>query len=164
MTPSRFATWRRRPSAAWWTISWPARPLHPPRAGERRHRGAASVSYLVDTNIISEMVRPRPAAAVLAWMRAHEVDLYLSAITVGDLCRGIELLPRGKKRGWLEEWLQGVVRRMDGCILSFNASTAQGWAQAKARWQRAGLTVPSLDRQIAATALRHGLTLVTRNV
>jgi predicted nucleic acid-binding protein len=122
------------------------------------------VSYLVDTNVFSELVKPRPDARVVAWLRDHERDLYVSTITIGELRRGIERLPSGKKRMALQVWLTGVCQRMDGRILSCNAGVAHVWGQLMAGWEKRGMSLPSLDSQLAATAHRHGLTMVTRNV
>lgn len=121
------------------------------------------MSFLVDTNIFSEPVKPKPDPKVVAWLREHESGLYVSAITVGELRRGIERLPAGKRRTQLRAWLQALGDCMKGRVLSFNSSTAHVWGQLKATWDRAGVSVASLDSQIAATAHRHGLTLVTRN-
>jgi len=122
------------------------------------------VSYLVDTNIFSELAKVRPHRQVVAWLRAHEQELYVSAITIGELRRGIERLPSGKKKSALQFWLSNLCRRMDGRILNFNASTAHVWGQLLAGWEKNGITLPSLDSQIAAIAHRHGLTMVTRNL
>lgn len=121
------------------------------------------MSYLVDTNVLSEQARPAPDAKVIEWMRRHESELYVSTITIGEIRRGIERLPDGKRKARLQQWLQSVCDCMQGRILSFNASTAHVWGQLKAKWEKAGVNVPSLDSQIAATASRHSLTLVTRN-
>lgn len=122
------------------------------------------MSYLVDTNIFSELAKSRPDTQVVAWLRDHEQELYVSTITIGELRRGIEGLPSGKRKAGLLSWLAGLCRRMDGRILSFNTSTSHIWGQIVAAWEKNGVTVPSLDSQIAATAHRHGLTIVTRNV
>jgi len=122
------------------------------------------VNYLVDTNVFSELVKPRPHAGVVSWIREHEQELYVSTITIGELRRGIENLPAGKKRTHLQQWLSGICRRMDGRILSFNTSTAHVWGQLVAGWEKNGVSVPSLDSQLAATAHRHGLIMATRNV
>jgi predicted nucleic acid-binding protein len=122
------------------------------------------VSYLVDTNVLSELAKPKPEPLVVAWLRDHEPDLYLSTITVGELRRGIESLPAGKRKTALQSWFTGLCKRMEGRILSFNTSTAHIWGQKMAAWDKKGTPVPSLDSQIAATAYRHNLTVVTRNV
>lgn len=121
------------------------------------------MSYLVDTNIFSELAKPRPDPQVVTWLRQNEPLLYVSTITIGELRRGIERLPAGKRRSQLHAWLQSLCECMKGRVLSFNTSTAHVWGQLKAKWDRAKLVVPSLDSQIAATAHRHGLTVVTRN-
>jgi len=122
------------------------------------------VSYLVDTNIFSEPAKAKPDAEVVSWLREHEAELYVSSITIGEIRRGIERLPDGKRKTQLRPWLTALCDCMRGRILSFNTSTAHVWGQLKAGWDRAGVVVPSLDSQLAATAQRHGLTVVTRNV
>jgi predicted nucleic acid-binding protein len=122
------------------------------------------VSYLVDTDVVSEAARAKPDPQVIAWLRDEEPNLYVSAITIGELRRGIDRLPRGKRRQELSAWLQAVCESMKGRVLSFNVSVAQVWGQLKASWDVKGIGVPSIDSQLAATAHRHRLTLVTRNV
>lgn len=121
------------------------------------------MSWLVDTNIFSEPAKSKPDPRVVSWLRDHEPELYVSTITIGELRRGIERLPAGKRKTQLHAWLQSLCDCMKGRVLSFNTSTAHVWGQLKAKWDKAGLNVPSLDSQIAATAQRHNLTLVTRN-
>ena len=121
------------------------------------------MSYLVDTNIFSEPVKPNPEPKVVEWLRSHERELYVSTVTIGEIRRGIERLPEGKRKTQLRAWLQTLCDCMKGRVLSFNTSTAHVWGQLKAKWDKAGISVPSLDSQIAATAQRHGLTVVTRN-
>ena len=121
------------------------------------------MNYLVDTNVFSELAKARPEAKVIAWLRANESNLYVSAITIGELRRGIERLPSGRRKEQLLTWLVDLCDRMRGRVLSFNTSTAHVWGQLKAKWDAGGIVVPSLDSQIAATAQRHQLTLVTRN-
>ena len=121
------------------------------------------MSYLVDTNVFSEQAKPKPDAKVIDWLRQHESELYVSTITIGEIRRGIERLPDGKRKTQLHTWLQDLCDCMQGRILGFNTSTAHVWGQLKAKWEKAGVNVPSLDSQIAATASRHSLILVTRN-
>lgn len=122
------------------------------------------MSYLVDTNVYSEPVKPKRDMKVVAWLRDHESELYVSTITIGEIRRGIERLPDGTRKTKLRAWLQSICDCMKGRVLSFNTSTAHVWGQLKAKWDKEGISVPSLDSQIAATAQRHSLTVVTRNV
>ena len=122
------------------------------------------MSFLVDTNVFSELVKRKPEPKVIAWLREHESELYVSTITIGELRRGIERLPDGRRKGQLRFWLLALCDHMKGRVLSFNTSTAHVWGQSKAVWDRAGVVIPSLDSQIAATARRNELVLVTRNV
>lgn len=122
------------------------------------------MSFLVDTNVLSELAKAKPDAQVVAWLRDHESELYVSTITIGEIRRGIECLPAGKRKAALQSWFTGLCKRMEGRILSFNTSTAHVWGQLVAGWDKKGLTVPSLDSQLAATAHRHGFTMVTRNI
>lgn len=122
------------------------------------------MSYLVDTNVLSELAKAKPDAKVVEWLRDHESELYVSTITIGEIRRGIECLPAGKRKAALQSWFTGLCKRMEGRTLSFNASTAHVWGQLVAGWDKKGLTVPSLDSQLAATAHRHGFTMVTRNI
>jgi toxin FitB len=121
------------------------------------------VSYLVDTNVFSELTKLQPNPKVISWLRAHEPELYVSTVTIGELRRGIERLEDGTRKTRLREWLSSVCSRMPGRILSFNTATAHVWGQLKAKWELQGVIIPSLDSQIAATAQRHQLTVVTRN-
>lgn len=121
------------------------------------------MSYLVDTNVFSEPVKPKPDANVVAWLRANESSLYVSTITIGEMRRGIERLPSGRRKTQLRAWLVALCDCMKGRVLSFNTSTAHVWGQLKAKWDAAGIVIPSMDSQIAATAQRHQLTVVTRN-
>jgi predicted nucleic acid-binding protein len=122
------------------------------------------VSYLVDTNVFCEPAKTRPDAKVVAWLRENENLLYVSTVTIGEIRRGIERLPSGRRKTELRAWLVALCDCMKGRVLSFNTSTAHVWGQLKAKWDASGVSVSSLDSQIAATAQRHQLTLITRNV
>jgi predicted nucleic acid-binding protein len=121
------------------------------------------MSFLVDTNVLSESAKPKPDAGVMAWLRENERELYVSTITIGELRRGIERLPESARKTKLRHWLQSLCDCMQGRVLSFSTSSAHVWGQLKAKWDAAGLVVPTLDSQIAAIAKRHGLIVVTRN-
>lgn len=121
------------------------------------------MSFLVETNVLSEAAKRKPDAGVMAWLRENEREIYVSTITIGELRRGIERLPDGTRKEKLRHWLQSLCDCMKGRVLAFSTSSAHIWGQLKANWDAAGLVVPTLDSQIAAIAHRHGLTVVTRN-
>lgn len=121
------------------------------------------MSFLVDTNVLSEVAKRKPNAAVMEWLRDHEKEIYVSTITVGELRRGIERLPDGARKTKLRHWLQTLCDCMKGRVLSFSTSSAHVWGQLKARCDANGFVIPTLDSQIAAIAQRHDMTIITRN-
>ncbi|MEI6072999.1 MAG: type II toxin-antitoxin system VapC family toxin [Verrucomicrobiae bacterium] len=122
------------------------------------------MSFLVDTNVLSESAKRQPDAGVMAWLRENEREIYVSTITIGELRRGIERLPEGARKTKLRHWLQALCDCMKGRVLAFSTSSAHVWGQLKAKGDAAGFVTPTLDSQIAAIAKRHGLTVVTRNM
>lgn len=122
--------------------------------------------FLLDTNIPSEFRRDRPEPRVVRWLRSvDEHAVYLSAITLGEIRKGCELLEPGKRRDQLEQWLEREVHAwFAGRILPVDNAVAERWGKLEARRQRLGMPLNTADGQIAATALEHGLTLVTHNV
>jgi predicted nucleic acid-binding protein len=122
-------------------------------------------AYLLDTNLVSELVRAKPEQRVLDWVADRTVgDLYLSAITLGELTRGIAKLPTGRRRSTLRHWLDVDLRReFEGRILAFDQDTATIWGDLMGDADRRGRPRATIDGQIAATARQHDLTLVTRN-
>jgi predicted nucleic acid-binding protein len=120
------------------------------------------MTYLVDANVLSEALKPRPDAQVLAWLTANEADFVVDAVVLGELAIGILLLPRGRKRARLETWFSAVTERID--CLPWDAAVSRRWAQLVADLRKKGQTLPVLDSMIAATALAHGLTVATHNV
>jgi toxin FitB len=121
------------------------------------------MSYLVDTNVLSESTRPNPDAGVLEWLREHEHELYISVITAGELQRGVALYPQSRKRKSLEQWLEDLLAAFEGRILPVDKTIAREWGKYYAAQQRAGRKPPSLDSLVAATARVHQLTIVSRN-
>jgi predicted nucleic acid-binding protein len=120
------------------------------------------VSYLIDTNVISELTRSKPAPAVAAWFEeVADEALHLSVLTVGELRRGIEKLPLGKRKEKLRNWLEHELPAWFGeRLLPIDAAVADAWGRLQATVQR---TLPAVDSLLAATALHHHLRLVTRN-
>jgi len=119
------------------------------------------VKYLVDANVLSEPTRPSPEFRVVEWLRRHERELAVDPIILGELRYGILLLRRGKRRTSLEQWFDAGAGRL--MCLPWEAETGQRWAELLARLRAGGRPMPIKDSLIAATALRHGLTMVTRN-
>jgi toxin FitB len=122
--------------------------------------------FLLDTNIPSEFRNPRPEPRVVEWVDSVAEDaVFISVVTLGEIRKGCELLDAGKRRKELEHWLEGEVREwFAGRILPVTDAIAERWGRLEAQRQRLGLPLNTADGQIAATALEHGLTLVTRNV
>ena len=90
------------------------------------------MNYLVDTNVFCEPAKPKPETQVVTWLRAHESELYICTITIGEIRRGIERLPEGRRKTQLRAWLLALCDSMKGRILGFNASTAHVWGQIQA--------------------------------
>ncbi len=124
------------------------------------------MSFLIDTNVISEVVKPEPHSRVVVWLEGVEEDLvFLSVATLAEIRRGLELMEPGRRQDRLSQWLhQDLPARFAGRILDIDSRTAQMWGILMARGKRAGLNLSALDAFLAATAQAHGLTLVTRNV
>ena len=120
------------------------------------------MTYLVDANVLSEPTKARPDSKVVAWLTAHEDDLVVDPIVLGELSFGILALPRGRKRVELEEWFNAVVSAIE--CLSWDPAVSLRWAGLLVGLKKKGITLPVLDTMIAATALEHNLTVVTRNV
>ena len=119
------------------------------------------MKWLVDANVLSEPTRPTPDARVVDWLRAHEPEIAVDPIVLGELRYGILLLPRGGKRQALERWFAEGVARVH-CV-PWGAETGLRWAELIADLRRAGRSMPIKDSLIAASALTHDLTVVTRN-
>ena len=124
------------------------------------------MSYLLDTNVLSEVRRPRPDVRVLAWLdQVEEERLHLSVITVAELARGIALLPAGRRKADLALWLETDLQlRFGHRLLSVDGDTAFLWGRLMADATREGRVLSVMDGWIAAIALRHQLIVATRNV
>ena len=121
--------------------------------------------YLLDTNIISELTKLQPERKAVSWFQATSEELlYLSVLTIGEIRKGINSLPRSNKRVLLESWLvNDLVLRFAGRILDVNLDIAERWGLISAQAKIAGTPLAVIDGLMAATALHHNLTLVTRN-
>lgn len=122
--------------------------------------------FLLDTDVISELMRPDPHPGVIGWVRGQRPpDLFLSAVTLGELVRGVVRLPAGERRRRLEAWVSELLpQQFEGRILAFDQKVAVIWGELLGTADRAGRSPAAADAQIAATARRHDLVLVTRNI
>src|SRR4051794_9801165 len=134
-----------------------------PRYGTRRRPMSG---FLLDTNCISELVRSKPEPRVLEWTEAADESLlYLSVLTLGEIRKGVAALPQGKRRSQLEGWLElDLQARFSGRILSIDSAIADRWGMLSADAKRRGRPLSVIDGLLAATALHHNLTIVSRNV
>ena len=121
--------------------------------------------FLLDTNVISELVKPRPEPAVAHWVESVDQEiLYLSVLTLGEIRKGIASLQSTTRRASLEAWLDAdLVLRFAGRILVIDQDVAARWGQLSAAAVIAKKQLPVIDGLLAATAIQYNLTLVTRN-
>jgi predicted nucleic acid-binding protein len=123
------------------------------------------VRYLLDTNVVSELVARQPNRQVIEWISNLEADsVYLSVITIGELSKGIEKLPDSPRKDTLRTWLtDDLLLRFGGRVLSLDADVMMKWGELVGRLERVGRPLPAIDSLIAALAMHHNCTLVTRN-
>jgi toxin FitB len=121
--------------------------------------------YLLDTNCISEAVRTRPDPRVMGWLEtADEALLYLSVLTLGEIRKGVAALPQGRRRTSLETWLGAELQaRFSTRILPIDAAVADRWGSLAAAAKNKGRALSTIDGLLAATAIQHNLTIVSRN-
>ncbi len=123
------------------------------------------MSYLLDTNVVSEVVKPRPDANVLRWLaETNEDSVWLSVITFAEIRLGVERMAPGRRRAELAAWLENdLPARFDRRILGIGLGVAEAWGKIVARSEKMGRVLPAIDGFLAAIAQVRGLTLVTRN-
>ena len=119
------------------------------------------MKFLVDANVLSEATKPNPNPTVVGWLAAHETQLAINPIVLGELRFGILLLPKGKRRSELLAWLDSGIRYLQ--MLDFDATTSENWAQLLADLRKQGRAMPVKDSLIAATARQFQLPIATRN-
>lgn len=121
--------------------------------------------YLLDTNFLSETAKPRPDQGVLDWTRAQSrLDFLVSAVSLGEIRYGVEVMPAGRRREALELWLAAtLLRQFRGRILPVNEEIADMWGRLWAEGRKRGRPLPPIDGLLVATAAVYDLTLVTRN-
>ncbi len=123
------------------------------------------MKYLLDTCLLSELIKPDPSPKVVEWLSAQDEDhLYISVLTIGEILKGIGKLPTGRKRLRLQAWVDHDLRnRFKGKVLPIDDETAETWGTLSAEAEGKGKKLPVIDGLLAATALANGLTVVTRN-
>jgi len=123
------------------------------------------VSFVLDTCALSELTRPAPDPGVASWFGAQDPEaLYLSVLTVGEIERGIAVLRAGRKKTALASWLATLRSTYAERILPIDATVATIWGRLVARAERHGGALGVIDGLIAATALHHGYTVITRKI
>ncbi|HEY1835211.1 MAG TPA: type II toxin-antitoxin system VapC family toxin [Candidatus Saccharimonadales bacterium] len=123
------------------------------------------MSYLLDTNSLSEISKPQPNQGFMEWFeRADSIDLYASCIAFGEIYKGIELLPDSAKRRRLEKRTAEILEVFGERMFMVDLDTAILWSQLMAQGLKNGRSAPAIDSLIAAQCLQHKMALVTRNV
>jgi len=124
------------------------------------------VNFLLDTNAVSEWVKPRPNPGLIGWSESADEDrIFLSVVSLAELRYGVERMAPGRRRSRLEQWLQHELPlRFEARILPVDANVAEAWGRTVSRSEAAGRPIGAMDALLAATAETHQLTLVTRNV
>lgn len=124
------------------------------------------MKYLLDTCLISELVKKEPNSTVVSWLDEQEEQcLFLSVLTLGELQKGISKLPTGARRDELQAWAEhDLVERFTGRIIDIDLETALFWGKLQGESELKGERLPVMDSLIAATATVHGLIVVTRNL
>lgn len=123
------------------------------------------MNYLLDTCVLSETIKPKPDPTLVTWLTAQqESNLFVSTLTLGELRKGIERLPSGKKKHDLLLWLTRLCSAYRARFLEFDSSCAMVWGEITALAENKGHPLPVIDSMLAATALSNNCILVTRNV
>lgn len=122
------------------------------------------MSFLFDTNVVSETRKQRPAAEWTRWAAAHRGPIFVSVLTLGEIQKGITRLGPGARAQTLTSWLEELISvTFAGRILPVDEQVARVWGEICGRNQRDGYSLPAVDSLLAATAIVHDLTVITRN-
>ncbi len=124
------------------------------------------MSFLLDTNAVSEWVKPRPNPGLIAWMEAADEDrIFISVVSLAELRYGVERMAAGRRRSRLEQWLRHELPlRFESRILPVDTEVAEAWGKIVSRSEAAGRPIGAMNAFLAATAETHQMTLVTHNV
>ena len=123
------------------------------------------MKFLVDTNVVSEWLKPRPEPRVVSWLAdVGEDRVFLSVVSLAEIRYGIDAMSAGRRREQLASWLEDdLPARFEGRILNIDQHVALAWGQVRARSKKAGVPIATMDAFFAATAQTYGLTLVSRD-
>jgi len=123
------------------------------------------MKFLLDTCVISEILRPKPSSKVIKWIKNEdENNFFISVLTVGELHKGIEKLPESKRKEELHNWVENDLKeRFWNRIIDIDLHVAMQWGKIQGITEKAGKPMPAIDSLIAATGIAHHLTVVTRN-
>ncbi len=121
------------------------------------------MKYLLDTNVVCEATAKQPEPMVLAWIENHAHECFLSSVSLGEIWKGLHRLPEGKRKLGLVRWVDGLENDFSEQILGLDTMTLKSWGKLYAKHEAKGFNMDVMDSLIAATALLHQLTVVTRN-
>lgn len=123
------------------------------------------MKFLLDTCVISEIIRPNPASQVIEWIKNEdESTFFISVLTFGELHKGIEKLVESKRKNELHDWVENDLKeRFMNRILDIDLQVALLWGRIQGLAERTGRPMPAVDSLLAATGIAHHLTVVTRN-
>ncbi len=124
------------------------------------------MNYLLDTCVLSELIKKNPSPKVVKWVsKTEETHLFISVLTIGEIHKGIEKLPESKKKEKLHKWVNyDLKERFKNRIIDFDLQTATVWGKIQAQSELSGKGMPAIDGQIIATGISYDLTVVTRNI
>ena len=123
------------------------------------------MNYLLDTCVISELIKPKPSSKLIKWLRScQEESLFLSSLTIGEIQKGISKLPDSGKRKKFQNWLDSeLTQRFDRRIIGIDFKVAQKWGEIQALTEIAGIKMPVIDSLIASIGIVYDMAVVTRN-
>ena len=121
--------------------------------------------FLIDTDVVSELLRPTPSSKVLAWLNAQPaLEIAISVLTLGEIERALTLAPIGRRRSAIERWInQDLPKQFQGRLLGVDEGVVREWGRLAAHAGTSGRGLPVIEGLMLATAAVHGLTFVTRN-
>jgi len=124
------------------------------------------MKYLLDTCVISEVIKRKPSSNVIKWIKQEEEsNFFISVLTIGELHKGIEKLDKSKRKNELHNWIENDLKeRFSNRIINIDMPVMKMWGKIQGMAERTGKPMPAIDSLIAATGITHHLTVVTRNI